>query len=169
MSSFWALELKRNPPASVCWQWYGWPRGIRSWTPGSTSYWERLFWGKSSCCFTAAGAQSFTPSTAGSAAHSAAPGRWANLTASATADSPFQTLPSNSSPESWSGAFNWNDVSELKHYWVTTQTTVAFFPKQGGINRSLRIIISTLLHKLLLTMWIFLRIVCRKFNIYVFV
>lgn len=131
MWSFSAPELKMNRPVSVCWQQYGWPHGTRSWTLGSTSFWGRPSWGRSSCCFTAAGVQSFTPSTAGSAARSAARGSQANLIASATADSPCQTLPSNPSPELWPERFDLKrkqdqDVEEFTCHWLTTQAAVQF-------------------------------------------
>ena len=100
--SFWLPEPKVSLRVSVCWRWYAWPHGTRSWTPGSTSCWGRLFWGKSLCCFTAAGAQGAITYTAGSAVCSAAQWRPANLTGAALVDYLHQTLPSNPLPEPWS-------------------------------------------------------------------
>lgn len=118
VSSYWAPEPRTSLRLSVFWWWFEWPHGTRSWTPGSTSCWGRLFWGKSSCCPTAAGAQSLTTYTAGSAVCSAAR-VLARLTAAASVDCLCQTLRSNPSPEPWS--LTW------KHLWDKQEEAVKNF------------------------------------------
>lgn len=111
---FSAAEPQMGPHLSLCWCWYAWPRGTRSWTPGSTSCWGGPFWGRSSRWSTAAGTQRLRTRTAGRAACSAALWRPATLEVSArpTASAEFllQTLWSNPSHDPWSEWF-WSESS----------------------------------------------------------